>query len=105
MKVLEKNHRGFSPNNFEYYVNFEDELKELKDTNPQMYAYLEKNFGEVDFPDEAVNIVYNTGNLISFDSTTNVFTFVLERGGVEAKLTVERVVSVDTDFKKYGVLF
>lgn len=104
-KVLEKNHRGFSPNNFEYYIHLEDELKELKENNPQMYDYIEKNFGEIDFPDESLNIVYNTSNLISFDPTTNIFTFAIERGGVQAKLTVERVVSIDTDFKKYGVLF
>ena len=105
VKVLEKNYRGFSPNNFDYYINPEDELKELAEKNPQMYAYLEKNFGEEDYPGEGIQIRYNTGNLVSFDSTTNVFTFVLERGGIEAKLTVERVVNASEDFKKYGMLF
>ncbi len=104
VKVLEKNYRGFSPNNFDYYISPEDELKELAEKNPQMYAYLEKNFGEEDYPGEGVQIRYNTGNLVSFDSTTNVFTFALERGGIEAKLTVERVVSASDDFKKYGML-
>ncbi len=104
VKVLVKNYRGFSPNNFDYYIRPEDELKELAEKNPQMYAYLEKNFGEEDYPGEGVQIRYNTGNLVSFDSTTNVFTFALERGGIEAKLTVERVVSASDDFKKYGML-
>lgn len=105
VKVLEKNYRGFSPNNFDYYINPEDELKELAEKNPQMYSYLEKNFGEEDYPGEGIQIRYNTGNLVSFDSTTNVFTFVLERGGIEAKLTVERVINASVDFKKYGMLF
>lgn len=105
VKVLEKNYRGFSPNNFEYYINPEDELKELKEHNPQMYVYLEKNFAEEDYPGEDATINYNTSHLISFDATTNVFTFALERGGIEAKLTVERIASVSADFNKYGMLF
>lgn len=103
-KVLEKNHRGFSPNNFEYYVNMEDELKELAEANPQLYAFLEKNFAESDY-DGNKDITFNPSKLVSFDAATNVFTYALERGGVEAKLTVERITSIDVDFKKYGMLF
>ena len=104
-KVLEKNHKGFSPNNFDYYVNVEEELKELKDHNAQLYDYIEKNFAEEDYPGESRDIHYTTNNLISFDATTNIFTFTLERGGIEASITVERLVNLNTDFKKYGMLF
>lgn len=103
-KVLKKNHRGFSPNNFEYYVNMEDELKELAEKNPPLYAFLEKNFGEEDY-DGNKDINFNPSKLVSFDATTNVFTYALERGGIEVKLTIERMTSIDTDFKKYGMLF
>lgn len=103
-KVLEKNHRGFSPNSFEYYVNMEDELKELSEDNPQLYAFLEKNFGEDDY-DGNKDIVYNPSKLVSFDASTNVFTYSLERGGVEAKLIVERITTVDSTLKNYGMLF
>jgi len=103
-KTLEKNYRGFSPNNFDYYVDMEDELKELKDHDKKMYALLEKNFAEADY-DESKDIHYDPSKLVSFDALTNTFTYTIERGGVEANLTVERVVNISTDFKKYGVLF
>lgn len=103
-KTLEKNYRGFSPNSFEYYVTMEDELKELKEHDEQLYAFVDKNFAEADY-DESKDIHYDPSKLVSFDATSNVFTYTLERGGVEANLTVERVVNISTDFKKYGVLF
>jgi CTP:phosphocholine cytidylyltransferase-like protein len=103
-KTLEKNYRGFSPNNFDYYVDMEDELKELKDHDKKMYALLEKNFAEADY-DESKDIHYDPSKLVSFDALSNTFTYTIERGGVEANLTVERVVNISTDFKKYGVLF
>jgi hypothetical protein len=103
-KVLEKNYRGFSPNNFDYYVLVEDELKELKEEDPKMYSLLERNFAEPDFEGNK-EILYNQSNLVQFDPSTNVFTYTVERGGVEAVLNVERVVNINSDFKKYGVLF
>jgi SpoVK/Ycf46/Vps4 family AAA+-type ATPase len=103
-KTLEKNYRGFSPNSFEYYVNMEDELKELKDYDGKLYELLEKNFTEADF-DDSKDIRYDPSMLVSFDATTNMFTYTIERGGLEANLTVERVVNISTDFKKYGMLF
>lgn len=103
-KTLEKNYRGFSPNNFDYYVDMEDELKELKDHDKKMYALLEKNFAEADY-DESKDIHYDPSKLVSFDALTNTFIYTIERGGVEANLTVERVINISTDFKKYGVLF
>ncbi len=105
VKVLEKNYRGFSPNDFEYYVTPVDELKELEEQEPQLYGYLLKNFAEETYPGEDASIHYNTGTLVSFDASTNIFTFSIERGGVEAKLTVERVVKLSSDFNKYGVLY
>ncbi len=105
VKVLEKNYRGFSPNDFEYYVTPTDELKELEEQEPQLYGYLLKNFAEETYPGEDASIHYNTGTLVSFDASTNIFTFSIERGGVEAKLTVERVVKLSSDFNKYGVLY
>lgn len=103
-KVLEKNYRGFSPNSFDYYVAMEDELKELKDHDGKLYELLEKNFAETDY-DESKDIHYDPSMLVSFDATTNMFTYTIERGGLEANLTVERVVNISTDFKKYGMLF
>jgi CTP:phosphocholine cytidylyltransferase-like protein len=103
-KVLEKNYRGFSPNSFDYYVAMEDELKELKDHDGKLYELLEKNFAEADY-DESKDIHYDPSMLVSFDATTNMFTYTIERGGLEANLTVERVVNISTDFKKYGMLF
>lgn len=103
-KVLEKNYRGFSPNNFDYYVLVEDELKELKEQDPKMYSLLERNFAEPDFEGNK-EILYNQSNLVQFDPSTNVFTYTVERGGVEAVLNVERVVNISSDLKKYGVLF
>ncbi len=105
VKVLEKNYRGFSPNDFEYYVTPTDELKELEEQEPQLYGYLLKNFAEETYPGEDASIHYNTGTLVSFDASTNIFTFSIERGGVEAKLTVERVVKLSSDFNKYGMLY
>jgi hypothetical protein len=103
-KVLEKNYRGFSPNNFDYYVLVEDELKELKEQDPKMHSLLERNFAEPDY-DGNKEILYNQSNLVQFDPSTNVFTYTVERGGVEAILNVERVVNITSDFKRYGVLF
>lgn len=103
-KVLEKNYRGFSPNSFDYYVVMEDALKELKDHDGKLYALLDKNFAEADY-DESKDIHYDPSMLVSFDAATNVFTYTIERGGLEANLTVERVVNISTDFKKYGMLF
>jgi len=103
-KTLEKNYRGFSPNSFDYYVNMEDELKELKDHDGKLYELLEKNFTEAGF-DDSKDIRYDPSMLVSFDATTNMFTYTIERGGLEANLTVERVVNISTDFKKYGMLF
>ena len=103
-KVLEKSYRGFSPNNFDYYVLVEDELKELKEQDPKMYSLLERNFAEPDFEGNK-EILYNQSNLVQFDPSTNVFTYTVERGGVEAVLNVERVVNISSDLKKYGVLF
>jgi hypothetical protein len=104
VKVLEKNHRGFSPNNFDYYVTMGDEMSELKKFNEQLFAFIEKNFTEEDY-DGNRDIHYDPSNLVSFDASTNTFTYSIERGGIEAKLTVERVVSVSSDFKNYGMLF
>ena len=103
-KTLEKNYRGFSPNSFDYYVTMEDELKELKEQDEPLYAFVEKNFAEADYDDNK-DIHFDPSKLVSFDATTNVFTYTIERGGIEANLTVERVVNLSTDFKKYGVLF
>lgn len=103
VKVLEKNHRGFSPNNFDYYVTMGDEMSELKKFNEQLFAFIEKNFTEEDY-DGNRDIHYDPSNLVSFDASTNTFTYSIERGGIEAKLTVERVVSVSSDFKNYGML-
>lgn len=103
-KTLEKNYRGFSPNSFDYYVTMEDELKELKEQDEPLYAFVEKNFAEADY-DENKDIHFDPSKLVSFDATTNVFTYTIERSGIEANLMVERVVNLSTDFKKYGVLF
>ncbi len=103
-KTLEKNFRGFSPNNFDYYVTMEDELKELKEHDEPLYTFLEKNFAEADY-DESKDIHFNPSKLVSFDTTSNIFTYTIERGGVEASLLVERLSSISSDFKKYGMLF
>lgn len=103
-KTLEKNYRGFSPNSFEYYVTMDDELKELKEHDEKLYAFVEKNFAEVDYDDNK-DIHYDPSKLVSFDATTNMFTYTIERGGIEANLYVERIVNISTDFKKYGMLF
>lgn len=105
VKVLEKNYRGFSPNDFEYYVTPTEELKELEEQFPQLYGYLLKNFAEETYPGEDASIHFSTGTLVSFDATSNIFTFSIERGGFEAKLTVERVVKMSSEFNKYGVLY
>lgn len=99
VKVLEKNHRGFSPNSFDYWVDLENDISELKDQHPRMYEHVQKNFAEYEHEDDTGSILFNTGNLVSFDPTTNVFTYMLERSGVEAKLTVERVVNIGADLK------
>ena len=103
-KTLEKNYRGFSPNSFEYYVTMDDELKELKEHDEKLYAFVEKNFAEADYDDNK-DIHYDPSKLVSFDATTNMFTYTIERGGIEANLYVERIVNISTDFKKYGMLF
>ncbi len=103
-KTLEKNYRGFSPNSFDYYVTMEDELKELKEHDEPLYNFLEKNFAEADY-DESKDIHFDPSKLVSFDTTSNVFTYTIERGGIEACLLVERVSSISSDFKKYGMLF
>lgn len=104
VKTLEKNYRGFSPNSFDYYVAMEDELKELKEHDEKLYAFVEKNFAEADYDDNK-DIHYDPSKLVSFDATTNVFTYTIDRGGIEANLYVERVINISADFKKYGVLF
>lgn len=104
VKTLEKNYRGFSPNSFDYYVAMEDELKELKEHDEKLYAFVEKNFAEADYDDNK-DIHFDPSKLVSFDATTNVFTYTIDRGGIEANLYVERVINISADFKKYGVLF
>ncbi len=99
IKVLEKNHRGFSPNNFDYWVDPENDIHELKEHDPKIYDIVKKNFVEYEHEDDTGSITFNTGNLVSFDPATNTFTYSIERGGVEAKLTVERVLNIGTDLK------
>ena len=105
VKVVEKNYRGFSPNSFEYYVFLEDELKDLPTIDQKLYKTLERNFCEPDVEDGGPYIQYDPGKLVSFDPVTNVFTFAIERGGVEAKLLVERVQNLNLDLKNYGMMF
>ena len=105
VKVLDKNYKGFSPNSFEYYIFLEDELKDLNGINQKLYKALEKNFCEPDDEDRGPYIQYDPGKLVSFDPVTNVFTFAIERGGVEAKLLVERVANRNLDLKNYGMMF
>lgn len=105
VKVLDKNYKGFSPNSFDYYVFLEDELKDLNTVNQKLYKALERNFCEPDQDHDGPYIQYDPGKLVSFDPTINVFTFVIERGGVEAKLLVERVPNLNLDLKNYGMMF
>lgn len=105
VKVVEKNYRGFSPNSFEYYVFLEDELKDLPEVDQKLYKTLERNFCEPDVEDGGPYIQYDPGKLVSFDPVTNIFTFAIERGGVEAKLLVERVPNLNLDLKNYGMMF
>ena len=105
VKVVEKNYRGFSPNSFEYYVFLEDELKDLPEVDQKLYKTLERNFCEPDVEDGGPYIQYDPGKLVSFDPVTNVFTFAIERGGVEAKLLVERVANLNMELKNYGMMF
>jgi hypothetical protein len=105
VKVLEKNYKGFSPNTFEYVIYIEDELNDLFTNNKKLYESLERNFCENDDSDGSY-IQYDPGKLVSFDSATNVFTFAIEREGVEAKLLVERVTNnLNLDLKNFGMMF
>ena len=105
IKVLDKNYKGFSPNSFDYYIFLEDELKDLPAVDQQLYKTLERNFCEPDTEDGGPYIQYDPGKLVSFDPVTNVFTFTIERGGVEAKLLVERVANLNMELKNYGMMF
>ncbi len=106
VKVLEKNYKGFSPNTFEYVIYIEDELKDLFTNNKKLYESLERNFCETVDDSDGSYIQYDPGKLVSFDSTANVFTFAIERGGVEAKLLVERVTNnLNLDLKNFGMMF
>ena len=105
VKVLDKNYKGFSPNSFEYYIFLEDELKDLPMVDQKLYKTLERNFCEPFVEDGGPYIQYDPGKLMSFDPVTNVFTFAIERGGVEAKLLVERVPNLNLDLKNYGMMF
>lgn len=104
-KKIERNYSQFTPNNFNYYVDLVDEIADLKTVDPETYAYLEKNFAVRDYSDSNPTIDYNTSHLTGFDPTTNIFTFSIERGGYEAKLTVERVSSSLTDLRTMAGLF
>ena len=101
-KVMEKNHRGFNPNNFSYSIYLEDELKELKEAHEDVFKVLEKHFALEEYDGKYVE--FDPSTLVGFDPVTNVFTYAIGRGGVEIKLHVERMVSMASGMDMYRML-
>lgn len=94
-KVLDKNLRGFTPNDFTYYLYPEESLEEMKGS--KTYNHMLKHMMDED--DEEC-VTFSTNDLTGFDPLTNVFTFSKEKGGVEIRIVVERVSTTP----KYGNL-
>lgn len=105
-KIIEKNHRGFTPNNFEYDVELTDDIiAGLKTIDPRMADYIEKNIAVDEYGEGDLYISYNPSMLTNFDPTTNMFTYTISRNGIDVVLEVERVTAMNTTLKNYGLLF
>lgn len=83
-KVLEENYRGFTPNDFSYYVRAEDELSELKSTNSELYNIIENSV------DDEGDLLFKSDMIAGYDPARQAFTFSGPKAQVGIELVVEK---------------